>query len=449
MDLFSNFFHELVKSNPSKDGEDIPIENKRKIISSLNDFLYTNYENIGTTRILDGDFEYFSDFHKFWEKHHEEILNPVIDEKQCFKIAEILHNIFVNHGEKTFTELYNTFALQPKEICLIRYFSANQDFRGSRQFEKLFKIYSNDPSKFNVNNINSNPEDFLKNLKITDLSQSDKRLKYAKTASQLLIDNKIEPYGLLNYCGNDFLKVRTLLTKNRGSGFGKKKTDMFLRDMCLLGVWLNGKNFDKIDVASDINTIKVALRTGILQTEIPLLSSFLDIFCYQYTLMDEKSAMAWRRVWEIWKENYPKECIESPCLIDYLVYRVIGKEFCKETLVTFEGETCKHTFKWHSARNKTCQICNKKSIKEKAISLTKTLPCTDDDGYISIRQSKYVSGMDAVLPGIDECPFVEACNPRDSKFIKFNPPKSISILGQTGWERARTRKGEGGGGLMA
>ena len=29
------------------------------------------------------------------------------------------------------------------------------------------------------------------------------------------------------------------------------------------------------------------------------------------------------------------------------------------------------------------------------------------------------------------------------------PPKSISIMGQTGWNSAYTRQDEGGGGLMA
>ena len=53
---------------------------------------------------------------------------------------------------------------------------------------------------------------------------------------------------------------------------------MFLRDMIVLGVWEKPKNFDKIDVASDINTVKVALRAGILKTAIPLVSSLLDIF---------------------------------------------------------------------------------------------------------------------------------------------------------------------------
>ena len=33
--------------------------------------------------------------------------------------------------------------------------------------------------------------------------------------------------------------------------------------------------------------------------------------------------------------------------------------------------------------------------------------------------------------------------------VQLNPPKSISILGQTGWETARTTKTEGGGRLMA
>ena len=58
-----------------------------------------------------------------------------------------------------------------------------------------------------------------------------------------------------------------------------------------------------INVASDVNTIKVALRTGILKTAIPLVSSFLDIFCNQYSYIDDMNAEAWRRVWEIFVKN--------------------------------------------------------------------------------------------------------------------------------------------------
>ena len=48
---------------------------------------------------------------------------------------------------------------------------------------------------------------------------------------------------------------------------------------------------------------------------------------------------------------------------------------------------------------------------------------------------------------ISECPFKRIC---DSNGLKnLQPPKSISILGQTGWTSAYTEKGNGGGGLMA
>lgn len=50
---------------------------------------------------------------------------------------------------------------------------------------------------------------------------------------------------------------------------------------------------------------------------------------------------------------------------------------------------------------------------------------------------------------MSECPFAEACNPGLDNFILKQPPKSISILGRTGWTEAYTRVDEGGGGLMA
>ena len=219
--------------------------------------------------------------------------------------------------------------------------------------------------------------------------------------------------------------------------------------MAVLGVWKNPKNFDKIDVASDINTVKVALRSRILKTDIVLISSFLDIFGYQYVLIDIMNALAWRRVWEIWNNKYPKECIASPCLIDYFVYRIIGKEFCKESLCIFKCETENHTFKWHSGRNKTCQICFKNKAKSKAYVINKVLPCTDNEGYLVIEKSDFVSGNNPLLPNLKECPFEIVCKPKTDIFKKLNPPKSISILGQTGWDSARTRADEGGGGLMS
>ncbi|SOH03350.1 hypothetical protein [Candidatus Kuenenia stuttgartiensis] len=449
MNTFSTFFKALLNNSNISLSRDLYIDEIKYIISKINEYFYTNYKGIGDTNILDVEFEYFSEFHKFWEKYHKQILNPQIDDSQCSNVAEVLHDIFTKYGRTLFYELYSTCSLTPEKICKIRYFSANQDFRGSRKFEDLFKRYKDDPSIFDTNNINQNPEDFLRNIGITSLSQNDKRVKYAITASKLLIDNRIEPYELLSFCQNDIEKVRTLLINNRGSGFGNKKTDMFLRDMVVLGVWKNPKNFDKIDVASDINTVKVALRSRILKTDIVLISSFLDVFCYQYTLIDNMNALAWRRVWEIWNNKYPKECIASPSLIDYFIYRIIGKEFCKESLCIFKCETENHTFKWHSGRNKTCQICFRNKVKSKAHVINKVLPCTDNEGYLVIENSGFVSGNNSLLPNLKECPFEIVCKPKTDIFKKLNPPTSISIFGQTGWDKARTRVGEGGGGIMS
>ena len=442
---FNNFFKDIVTESGLKYDHDLSLSELRNIISKINEYFYTTYDGIGTTQALDETFEYFSEFHKFWEKYHKDILSPVIDDGNCEQLAKILNQINIVNGKSIFYELYNTFSLKPEEICKIRYFAANQDFRGTRDFEDLFQKHSDDPTIFDKNRINKDPVGFLKDIGVTSLSQSDKRIKYAFTASQILIDNNLEPFQLFSHFGKDVAKIRDFILSNRGSGFGNKKTDMFIRDMVVLGVWKNPINFDKIDVASDINTVKVALRTGILKTAIPLVSSFLDIFCYQYGLIDEMNALAWRKVWEKWNLLYPKTCIESPSLIDYFVYRVIGKNFCKESLCIFKCDSGMHQFKWHSGRNRTCQVCK----QEKAHIIEKILPCADLEGYLVIEKSEFVSGDHALLKDIKECPFAEVCEPKSPSFRKLNPPKSISILGQTGWESARTMKNEGGGGLMA
>ena len=119
-----------------------------------------------------------------------------------------------------------------------------------------------------------------------------------------------------------------------GAGYGNKKTDMVIRDMVVHGIWQGVSGFESIDVASDINTIGVALRTGILKTAIPLLSSFLDEFCYQYSFVDRMNAAAWRRVWEIWRGRYPSDDVASPCLLDYFISEVVGRQIgrasCRE-----------------------------------------------------------------------------------------------------------------------
>lgn len=73
--------------------EKLSIDQAREIVKSINNFLYSNYDGIGKTHALGTSFEYFSEFHRYWEKHHREILNCEIDEDKCKAVAEALHSI--------------------------------------------------------------------------------------------------------------------------------------------------------------------------------------------------------------------------------------------------------------------------------------------------------------------------------------------------------------------
>jgi len=444
MDQLSKFCAEI--KSILNDDNNLTIQEARKVVKHINDFLYTNYSDIGSTYVLGGEREYFSDFHKFWEKHHKEILDCKIDDKKCELVADALHDVFIKTNGEAFKESYDTYGLAKDEICRIRLLTANQDFNGSLEFGQMAKIYKTDNSIFDEKLIHLEPSHFINEIKLSNKSQNDKRNKYAQNISKFLIEKKCSPYELIEFYNRDVFQLRMDLISYYSAGYGNKKADMFIRDMVVLGVWNNVKGFDKIDVASDVNTIKVALRTGIIKSQIPLVSSFLDIFCYQYEYIDSMNAKAWRKVWEIWNKKYPMECLESPCLIDYFIYNVVGKQFCKEILYYFSCEKHGHIFKWHSPLNKTCQICYKNGVKERvpAILIDKRMPCADEDGSIAILHTKYVSEL-PMDKKMKECPFKYICGNKRT----LQPPKSISILGRTGWTTAYTRKGNGGGGLMS
>lgn len=428
------------------DSKAFNIETARKIVKEINTFLYTSPSNIGFVHELETDFPYFSVFHKYWHLHHREILNLQISDKACEMVADSLHEVYVRTKGAAFSEIYDTNGLSDEDICRVRFLTANQDFRGSRNFKELSDVFLSDPAIFDEKHIFDSPDDFIKSIGITNLSQNDKRIRYAKRISEFLIENDSTPYGIIKVYNNNVTLLRNSLISYEGAGYGNKKTDMFIRDMVVLGVWKNIKGFDMIDVASDVNTIKVALRTGILKSEIPLISSFLDIFCYQYGYVDEYNALAWRRVWEIWNTKYPDETIESPCLLDYFIYNVVGKQFCKTSLCYFVCEKG-HEFYWHSANNKTCQVCYKETReRNKAKLLCKSMPCDVDEGYIAIDKTKFVSSGVAE-PNYHQCPFRTICGQYGNKDLM--PPKSISIMGQTGWSTAYTKENSGGGGLMA
>lgn len=444
-----NDLQEFVKRIRSiyNDDEVFSIENARMIVKEINDFLYTTYDGIGKVDALGAQYQFLSEFHRYWNDNYKEILDAKINEERCEQVADALFYIYETSGGDAFSGVYDTYGLSKEDICKVRLLTANQDFRGSRAFKDLVEIFKRDNSIFDVKVINDDPSDFIKSIDVGKLSQTDKRVHYAFELTQMLLEINSTPYELLDFYDRDVYALRNALIARVGAGYGSKKADMFIRDMVVLGVWEDVKNFDKINVASDINTIKVALRTGILKTAIPLVSSFLDIFCNQYSYIDDMTAKAWRRVWEFFVKKYGNTMITSPCLFDYFVYNVVGRQFCKENLYVFRGEECGHSFVWHSAQNKTCQVCYRESgNRERASVINRLFPCEHEDGKVAIVQTRFY-GQNICRPNVEECPFKEIC--RSNGSIRLQPPKSISILGRTSWTDAYTKRGEGGGGLMA
>ena len=424
---------------------EINIDRARQIVLELNNFLYATSADLGMTTALGQQLQYFSQFHKYWEKHHREILNCKIDDKKCEEVADALHVVYVTTKGKAFKDIYDTCNLTKEQVCQVRMLTANQDFRGSRSFADLAAKYQADPAIFDINNIIEDPREYLKSLGFTSLSQNDKRESYAQNIAHFIKDKNCTPFDILQVFHNNVYDVRTALINCVGAGYGNKKADMFIRDMVVLGIWNNVIDFDKINVASDVNTIKVALRTGIIKTEIPLVSSFLDIFCHQYAYIDDMNALAWRRVWEIWSQKYPNEKLSSPCLIDYFVYKVVGIQFCKETLNIFQCDKYKHIFPWHTGQNRTCQICyNESKTRNFAHVIEKLMPCSSQQGSVAILNTAYVRALPE-KEKIQQCPFANICGNKRN----LMPPKSISIFGQTGWQTAYAGINQGGGGLMA
>ena len=413
----------------------------QKILTQLNEYFFQTNEGIGNTKLNEKTYQYFSEFHKYWESRHSEIINAKINENKVNSASESLNNALINYGNDIFKVTLNTHGLSQQAIANVRFFTAIQDFRipPENQFEK----YIEDSAQFEPKNIYANPSRFLDFLGLARLSQSDKRIDFAKNAARFLMEKNISPFQIARYFNNDAKLIHNAFLENVGMGYGNKKTDMFIRDMLALEIWPDLKNIESINVASDRNTMKLALRTGILQTDIPLLTSFLDIFGYQYEYIDLTSALSWRAVWEKWHKKYPSIAPSSPCLIDFLLYR-IGREYCNDIVVQFICEE-KHEFYYFGAKKKICNICGKEVIPLKRMlpcQLESTLLPRNEDNTLMLKDSNLLRKFDGV------CIFEPTCNPKDESFQKLSPPKSISIIGKTSWIESYSSKNEGGGGMM-
>ncbi|MDU4889426.1 MAG: hypothetical protein E6344_04515 [Clostridium sp.] len=296
------------------------------MLSKLNSYLYQD------------NGEYISLYHEYWGRNHAKIIEGCINTDKAKEIAIKFDDIFKNKDKYIGIELspmIDKNGLRKNDIANVRFFTAIQDFKINiyKAGRDPFQEYHKNPQWFNAQNIKENDSivnDFLKYLEATG-SQGDKREKWMKTAAVFLIENyNGDAYNIYEQCNNDVLKVREVLADNAEIGYSRKKADMLIRDMLDWGVWEPEKNVEQLNVASDSNTMRVALRTSLLETKIPLLASYLDVYCYQYGLMDRLTQEAWRTVWNEWKQLPDNAAPPAPASMDYLIYKSIGKNNCKK-----------------------------------------------------------------------------------------------------------------------
>jgi hypothetical protein len=377
------------------------------LLHEISKFVYSQSQTTGGKRSQEGS-PYFSDFHKFWEENHKEIMGIEIDENRCRAVAEKLEAYYRSYD---LSDIVDTHGLTPGMIANVRLFVTIQDF-GVGFKTDYYKLARDSPNLFRAEIIDNNPQlinELAKELGVADY-QSDKRLEWADRLVKLLVDQYGgEAYDIGPKHDFDAKVIRKTLRKAR-IGLSSKKLNMYLRDMQRHHVW-DLKNYEDVGVASDMNTMRVALRTGILKTRIPLLSSFLDVFCYQYMAIDTATEEAWRKVWEIWKSMPGGHSVPSPADMDFAIYRL--------------GQHCCRTAKRHCDSNREIEF---QPTEQESFPLNKLLQgkCTNF------------------------CIFTGICddNGENPNRKKLNPPKSISRYGMYGWTRSTSNEG-GGLGLRA
>lgn len=364
------------------------------VLNEINRFFYQKKATLPS--------EYVSEFHKYWKEQHEKILSPKINSNgECFAVAKVLEEIYRNNTIKV---QLDTLDLTKEEIANVRFFTAIQDFNiDVHARSNPFEFYKRHPDCFNPKKVKDNDllADELLNF-LGALSQRDKRKPWMLNSARLLVDKyDSSAYNINEIHNGNVVEIIEALTAEERYGFSIKKVHMFLRDMADLGVWKYKSNVEKLDVMSDKNTMRVALRTGILQLRIPLLASFLDVFCYQYSMVDRFNREAWRKVWEEWDKISNNHRPLTPASMDYLIFR-IGKIACRP--------------------NK--RICP----PEREISEKKLESLIPQDRLI-FKSDRY-------------CIFRDICK-LERKML--NAPNSISIEGRTGWKSGKTNEGGGGG----
>ena len=419
--LFEQFIKDLLKIAGFKEeaksfkltNNDFGYEISANVLQKINNFLYITDPSIGKNS--DYNKHFISKFHKFWKLYHPKILQPAIDEDKCRQVAQVLDRVHATYGSQLSSTQKALFTpgditnLTPHQIANVRFFTITQDFRIRFKVDP-YSLAPTRPHLFDaetiLNNYPSTTDELLHELGAE--TQTDKRHKFARLSAEFLLQNyNGDAFNICQAHNSDVLEIRQALVDNpnpefKGQlGFSDKKANLLIRDLVAMKVW-NVNNPEEIDVSSDANTMRIALRTGILKTRALLLTSYLDIYGYQYVLIDEYTKHAWRKVWDTWGTLPRNHRVEAPAMFDFLIYR-IGQNCCK-------------------LKTRRCEVqCNPARLSKCKLRKNILLNC---------------SGW---------CVFKETC---DLITKKLNQPRAISILGGTGWEAGRTDEG-GGKGISA
>lgn len=139
-----------------------------------------------------------------------------------------------------------------------------------------------------------------------------------------------------------------------------------------------------------------------MTSEIPLISSFLDIFCYQYGYVDETNALAWRRVWKFGQINILMKQYQA-LVCSIISFTMLWASSSASFLYVILFAKTDTVFTGTVQTIGLVRFVIKKLRNAKSKMLYKLLPCDVDEGYIAIDKTPFVQSKIA-NPNYHQCP---------------------------------------------
>ncbi len=248
-----------------------------------------------------------TEFLAIWDDYSETILSFVCPEERVTALAERLNIIFRSADSKRVSPVprkpnENLFPrITGSDYIFLRLIHALQDFSqllpeiNQDLADKLIKKFARIPTAVDLRS-EEGAREFLNVLGGAD-SNVDERVRYITSACEVIInDFNGDAYFIFEKCNGDAEQIFNALIAF--VGIASKKANMLLRDFYELGLWQYKINLESINIIADNRIMRIALRTGIINFELPkLLNSLLDQYDYQYVLTVRFTEEAFRRVW--------------------------------------------------------------------------------------------------------------------------------------------------------